>query len=395
VVLGFIGAMHGARVDDTLRVHLSLGRIVDGLARKCDRLVLSVPIQDNRDDKTRDYTLQSKNIDVIEQPIYHSSQAALKHAPKIIISYWKTVSRCDRVVIRGMVPLVEWIYLACIVFRKRPVHWLVGNPQALLDSHDRTGGIRDTAYKLFADGQSLATRIGRRLTNGWLMCNGEELGSLYDSPRTKIVVSSTVTSDEFQWRYTACQDSSRLKVLFVGFLRPEKGLQYLMEGLAELPRDIAWHLKIVGTFGAFTDYKKDILSLVSELDLADRIEWAGYVPYGVELRNMLAESDILILPSLSEGTPRILIEARANGLPVIASNVGGIPTSVTDGCDGLLVPAKNTKAISSAIVKLHSNPEYALKLVEEGYKTSAKWTVESFIGILYDACMEGLDAKSE
>lgn len=392
--IGFIGAMHGAIDNGSLMMHLSLGRVLDGLAQKCHRLILSAPIQHEACDETRDYKLAAENIKIIAQPNYRSSLGALRHAPKIIVAYWNTVRLSDRVVIRGMVPLVEWIYIACFIYRVRPVHWLVGNPQALLKSHDRTGGKLDIAYMHFANYQSVVTRIGRRLTGGWLMCNGEELGELYASPGTRVVVSSTVTQNEIHERFDACQDQSFIRILFVGFLRPEKGLQYLVRAVADLPDSVNWSLTIVGTFGPFVSYKNEIHALAAKLKLEDKISWLGYIPYGEELCRTMRDSDVLVLPSLSEGTPRILIEARANGLPIIATNIGGIPTSVESGHDGILVPPKDSGAITEAIMTLHGDPEYALNLVAGGYATARKYTVERFVEFLYGLCEEGLDDKA-
>jgi glycosyltransferase involved in cell wall biosynthesis len=100
-------------------------------------------------------------------------------------------------------------------------------------------------------------------------------------------------------------------------------------------------------------------------------------------------SDVLVLPSLSEGTPRVLVEARANGVPVIASNVGGIPTSVQDSVDGILVPPKDAEAIARAIESLVSNKEVRESLIREGYRRVEKLTVEEFGSKIVDICLGG------
>ena len=77
-------------------------------------------------------------------------------------------------------------------------------------------------------------------------------------------------------------------------------------------------------------------------EFSDRVRWAGYVPYGKPLFDRMRAADIFVLPTLSEGTPHVLVEARANGLPCISTTVGGVPTRVTDGFDALLVPPKES-----------------------------------------------------
>ena len=151
---------------------------------------------------------------------------------------------------------------------------------------------------------------------------------------------------------------------------------------------------IVGDFDKFSEYNSKISRIVESLGIAEKIEWLGYIPYGENMFTVLRSSDIMVLPTLSEGTPRVLVEARASGLPVIATNVGGIPTSITNGYDGLLVPPKSPAAISAAIGKIVEDPVLRKTLSHNGYATVSKFTVEAFVEQTVDLCT-GLGAKNE
>src|SRR6185295_17890657 len=94
---------------------------------------------------------------------------------------------------------------------------------------------------------------------------------------------------------------------------------------------------------------------VARSPYAADIELRGMLPFGEELFELYRTSDVYVLPSLSEGTPRTAVEARAFGCPVVATNVGGIPTSISDGVDGLLVPPRDPAALAAAIDRLLSD----------------------------------------
>ncbi len=89
-----------------------------------------------------------------------------------------------------------------------------------------------------------------------------------------------------------------------------------------------------------------------------------------------------MLPSLSEGTPRVLVEARAFGCPVVATRVGGIPTSVTDEVDGLLVPPSDPDALTHAMSRLMTDATLHARLKQAGIARARRHTVEAFVSTM-------------
>jgi glycosyltransferase involved in cell wall biosynthesis len=91
------------------------------------------------------------------------------------------------------------------------------------------------------------------------------------------------------------------------------------------------------------------------------IEWLGHV---TDMPALLANAGIVVLPSYREGLPKTLIEAAACARPLVTTDVPGCREVVTDGVDGLLVPARNVEALADAIARLQDDPELARRLGE-------------------------------
>src|SRR5207244_355223 len=95
------------------------------------------------------------------------------------------------------------------------------------------------------------------------------------------------------------------------------------------------------------------LAAVSENDsLRGRVRWHGAIPFAGSL---FAAFDAVVLSSRTEGTPIVLLEAMAAGVPVIAARVGGIPDVVTDE-EATLVPAENPARLAAALDALRTDP---------------------------------------
>jgi glycosyltransferase involved in cell wall biosynthesis len=203
------------------------------------------------------------------------------------------------------------------------------------------------------------------------------LARAYASPRTIEIVSSTVEESEFFPRTDTCQGQI-LRILFVGFIRPEKGIEYLLDAVFRLKGDVPWALEIVGP-REFPEYSEKLNVIAAAWGIRERIRWESYVPYGEPLFDRMRAADLFVLPTLSEGTPHVLVEARANGLPCISTTVGGVPTTVTDGFDALLVPPKDARELARAMERVIGDGELRRALIRNGLLAARKQTLDRFI----------------
>jgi glycosyltransferase involved in cell wall biosynthesis len=141
--------------------------------------------------------------------------------------------------------------------------------------------------------------------------------------------------------------SGPVKLLFVGRLSPEKGCEVLIKAMKLLAPD-DFKLTIVGDGVE----RQALEKLTQELSLQELVSFVGFQN---TVSTYMAASTALVMPSYREGLPLTLIEATATGLPVVASNVGGIPDLVQDGKNGYLVSPGSAELLSKALNELRSN----------------------------------------
>lgn len=214
--------------------------------------------------------------------------------------------------------------------------------------------------------------------------NGDELYRRLQRPPGRSVISASLFSHEIGSVRRRRAPNAPFRVLFVGYLRPEKNFAILFQAFTRLVADIpSAELHVVG---AEAPLDRGSSRLVLELlnPIRDRVTFAGHLAFGPDLFGSYADADVLVLPSSSEGTPRVLMEARAFGCPVIASNVGGIPTSITDGYDGLLAPPDDAAAWHRALLTVARDRAFRQKLIEHGLATARAHSIETMAESLLD-----------
>jgi glycosyltransferase involved in cell wall biosynthesis len=166
--------------------------------------------------------------------------------------------------------------------------------------------------------------------------------------------------------------SGPLRLVTVGNLLPVKGQSYLLEALAHLrDRGIDASLDIFGD-GPLRD---ELTARTAELRLGDRVVLRGIRPRG-ELAAAYARGDydVFVMPSVDlgdgehEGVPVSAMEAMAVGIPVVATDTGGIPELVVEGVTGLLVPQQSPAALANAVARLDADPDLGRSLGTAGEK---------------------------
>lgn len=151
-------------------------------------------------------------------------------------------------------------------------------------------------------------------------------------------------------------DSNR--VLFVGRLAPKKGVQHLIEAIADVSSDA--ELWIVGDGRK----REELERLASEHNID--ATFIGQVNPS-EIGQFYYQSSIFVLPSTEgEGMPNAVLEAMSYGVPVITTRSGGLPTLITEGQNGYLVPMRDPKAIAERVDDLLNDSSLRHKIGTNG-----------------------------
>lgn len=164
-------------------------------------------------------------------------------------------------------------------------------------------------------------------------------------------------------------------VIFVGRLVLVKGVKYLIHAMETVShRCLEARLIVVGE----GKEKNSLEKLTNKLGLGDVVTFIG----GVSNENVLeymAAADILALPSLSEGFPVVILEALASGLPVVTTDILGLPEIICDGENGLLVAPKNIPQIAEKVLLLLQDNELRRKISQNNRQKVKNYTWDKAI----------------
>ncbi len=220
---------------------------------------------------------------------------------------------------------------------------------------------------------------------------------------TRIIASSQAIASKYPERYR-----SKVKVIhpgvssdilltnldrgccsaigYMGRISREKGIHLLIESMVSIVSQVPTaRLLIAGSPFTRQDeiYFEEVQKRAQELSIEKNVEFTGYV---TDIGDFLARCCLLVVPSLTEGFGRVIIEAMLFGLPVVAFKVGGPSEIIEDGKTGLLVEPYDTEELAQAIIKLLSDRDVAEHMGQRAQEVakerfSSKRMVESIMQV--------------
>ncbi|MDD5078151.1 MAG: lipopolysaccharide heptosyltransferase II [Candidatus Omnitrophica bacterium] len=196
-----------------------------------------------------------------------------------------------------------------------------------------------------------------------------------------------------KFRYLDPRDKRKedFNVGIIGRITPLKGHLYFIKAMAHIYRQVP-RLKIwiVGDAPASKEsYKEELQVLVRRLGLWHCTEFLGTQR---DIPGIMEHLDLVVLSTTThEAFGRVVVEAQAAGVPVVATRVGGVIDIIEDGKNGLLVPPADPRSMSEAVMRIFKDPQLARTLAEKAYlKVKEKYNVELMVKNTLDVYREAL-----
>lgn len=158
-------------------------------------------------------------------------------------------------------------------------------------------------------------------------------------------------------------DNNKKIFLFVGRLVVFKGLKYLLETISKIENN-----NVLFLIAGDGELREELEKQAKDLKILNKVQFIGAVPYA-KVPYLMSGADYFIVPSVDEGFGRVVIEAMAMRLPVLASKVGGIKDIIKDGENGFFFESQNPNSIVEVVYKvLNLSDKKIEQVIENGYQ---------------------------
>lgn len=174
-------------------------------------------------------------------------------------------------------------------------------------------------------------------------------------------------------------------VLTICRIDPQKGLEYLVEASKVIVKKFPNVKFVIRAYASDANYKQSLLTLIKACNMQNHFKIIEeFSPYE-EIPRYMAASDIFVLPSISEGSPVVVMEAMACGVPIIGSRAGGISEMLVHDYSGLLVDPGDAEGLADSIIRLLSDEKLKKELSKGAVSTAEALKKNEFEDLLQKA----------
>ncbi len=351
---------------------LGFGTFAAAVGERCDRFLLISRAGAVEADTP--YPLP-EGVEHFPLPHYRSLRhlpSLLAAAPATARALWRSLDEVDLIWVSAANPvglLLAWIAR----LRRRPVAILVRQDtmayyRSRLPSRawaPLLGPLRLVEWAF--------RRLGRRHPTTAV---GAEIAARYGAPRPNVIEFEVnlVRAGEIPAAPREGGWGAPVETLTVGRIEPEKQPELLAEALAILDRAEpgGFHATWVGE----GRLREQLRERADGLGVGDSLDLPGFVAFGEPLLRRYREADAYVHVAVTEGVPGVICEAMASGLPIVATEVGGIGAATGDGEAALLVPPGDAEALAAAMLRLKEDPALRRELASAGLERARRTALD-------------------
>ena len=323
-----------------------------------------------------------KNVSV--HPLHYEQDLTyiglIKHFPKIFRTF-KSLRKFDVAYARYPGPF-SWLQKVFMNKSKRIIHF-VGSPVDALMKNPNIFIFKKIFLALCFFPEHLmhlwACKGAKIFTNGIHIHNNLAKFGIKSKP----LISSILTENDFHYDSLKKISNERPKLLYLGYLRKAKGIDTVIKSFALLQNKIPKaELTIIGD--GETKTKQYLYEIINQNSIKN-VHFLGHIDSRTRLNNIMRNHDIFCFASLSEGSPRVIIESMANGLNVVSTPVGSLPHIFFDNRDIAYFDFNNFKMLYEKVLFLINNSHNASLMRESAYQKVKKYTAENFFKEMFDS----------
>ncbi|MCS0417676.1 glycosyltransferase [Vibrio diabolicus] len=352
--------------------------------KQASKIYEKVILISKQTDKTKKTSEEiDSNVEVHMLPKMSSYQHSLLNFPKILKVIYNVSKAYPQAhyYIRCPEPF-NWLFAIFLKNSTHLVYHFMSNPIEAINNNQSDSSIVKILKKVMYYPELLLSCLAGRRNK--ISCNGKGLKmelSKFVGKDSAVLHESTIQPSDIICSESIAHSESNerpIKLFYVGYLRAAKGLNYLIEAISDKKiKD-----RVTLTLAGDGEYYEELNRLIVKHELSGKVEFLGHIESVEVLTYHYKQSDIFVFPSLSEGSPRVVVEAMARGLPVIATDTGNTKY-LLENDRGICVPTSNSREITNAILKLIDDENIRNKYVINGIKFAHLNTLESFFESFY------------
>ena len=337
-----------------------------------DHIDILAPVQLTTNRKGRNILDMPQGIKIINLPYYEGALGVTRVLHKLI----------PATIFKSLQSKKQWDVAGCIMPTAAGLAFDIasmGIPKFFLVRGNKTktlkvlNSTRHTNRWILFAGNLIEKYMKRRINSGvHAFVLGQELYDIFKNQNNSVHIWKGLLPDNLLTQYhdpKPVTEENLFNILFIGRLTPEKGIYDLVDIVHLVhgkEKQIFVHVVGEGPL------KENLEHKVNDLNLDHVIKFLGALAHPDPLFKEFDWADAFLLPSYTEGIPRVIAEAMSRGVPVVASAVGGIPQIIENEVDGFLVPAGDVDGFAEKLLMLKNNGSMRDKMAQKGYEKAIR-----------------------